>query len=138
MSAGAATTGCRSSCSRVLHRIDRFPHASKNSCSSFPHGWQGSQAAFEFQRRTIAQRRMQTLLVVDFFQKLLDQSPGFLEVAVFGAVDFLVFESLHETFRAGIVVGRCQSAHADTNAVLFELCGVVSRGILHPAVGMMD
>src|ERR1700723_3278839 len=81
---------------------------------------------------------MQALLVVDFFQKLLDQSPGFLQVAVFGAIDFLVFESLHETFRAGIVVGRCQSAHADTNAVLFELCGVVSRGILHATVRMMD
>jgi hypothetical protein len=46
---------------------------------------------------------MQALLVVDFFQKLFDQSPGFLKIAVFGAVDFLVFESLHETFRAGMV-----------------------------------
>src|SRR5271167_4802456 len=81
---------------------------------------------------------MQALLVVDFFQKLLDQSPGFLEVAVFGTVDFLVFESLHETFRSGIVVGRCQSAHADTNAVSFEWCGVVSRGILHATVRMMN
>ena len=47
-------------------------------------------------------------------------------------------ESFMKTLRAGIVVGRCQSAHADTNAVLFQLCGVVSRGILHPTVGMMD
>jgi hypothetical protein len=37
-----------------------------------------------------------------------------------------------------IVVGCCPSAHADPNAVLLELCGVVSRGILHAAVGMMD
>jgi len=37
---------------------------------------------------------MQALLVVDFFQKLFDQSPGFLKIAVFGAVAFLVFESL--------------------------------------------
>ena len=37
---------------------------------------------------------MQALLVVDFLQELPDQSLGFLEVAVLGAVDFLVFESL--------------------------------------------
>ena len=36
---------------------------------------------------------MQALLVVDFLQKLLDRSLGFLEVAILGAVDFLVFES---------------------------------------------
>src|ERR1700683_1056726 len=81
---------------------------------------------------------MQALLVVDFFQKLFDQSPGFLKIAVFGAVDFLVFESLHETFRAGIVVGHCQSTHADPNAMLLELRGVVSRSILNPTVGMRE
>src|ERR1700683_4174194 len=81
---------------------------------------------------------MQALLVVDFFQKLFDQSPGFLKIAVFGAVDFLVFESLHETFRAGIVIGRCQSTHADPNTMLLELRGVVSRSILNPTVGMMN
>ena len=37
-----------------------------------------------------------------------------------------------------IVVGCCPSAHADPNAVLLELCGVVSRGILHATVRMMD
>ena len=71
-------------------------------------------------RRTIAKRRMQALLVVDFLQELPDPSLGFLEVAVLGAVDFLVFESLNETFRLGIVVRRCQAAHADANAVLLE------------------
>src|ERR1700693_6591853 len=80
---------------------------------------------------------MQALLVVDFLQELSHQSLGFLEVAVLGAVDFLVFESLNETLRLGIVVRRRQPAHADANAVLFELCGVIPRGILHPAVGMM-
>ena len=62
---------------------------------------------------------MQALPVVDFLQELPDQNLGFLEVAL-GAVDFLVFESLNETLRLGIVVRRCQAAHADANAVLLE------------------
>ena len=47
---------------------------------------------------------MQALLVVDFLQELPDQNLGFLEVAVLGAVDFLVFESLDETLCSSIVV----------------------------------
>jgi hypothetical protein len=60
----------------------------------------------KFQRRTIAQRGMQALLVVDFLQELPNQSLGFLEVAILGAVDFFVFESLDETLCLGIVVRR--------------------------------
>src|SRR5437762_11630718 len=79
---------------------------------------------------------MQALLVVDFLQELPDQSLGFLEVAILGAVDFLVFESLDETLCLGFVVWRSQSAHADANAVLFEQCGVISRSVLHTTGGM--
>src|SRR5438128_11567540 len=48
------------------------------------------------------------------------------EVAISGdppgvqEVDHAVFESLDETLRLGIVVRRCQSAHADANAVLLK------------------
>jgi hypothetical protein len=53
---------------------------------------------------------MQALLVVDFLQELPDQSFGFLEVAILGSVDFLVFESLDETSectpRSGSLIDR--------------------------------
>ena len=37
---------------------------------------------------------MQALLVVDFLQEVSDRSLGFLQIAVVGAVDFLVFQGL--------------------------------------------
>src|SRR5271167_2579129 len=80
---------------------------------------------------------MQALLVVNFLQELSDRSFGFLQIAVFRAVDFLVFEGLDKTFRSGIVVRVRHPAHAATNAVLFQLCPVVLRSILHAPVGMV-
>jgi hypothetical protein len=47
---------------------------------------------------------MQTFLVVDFLQKLCDRGPRFFQIAIFGAVDFLVLEGFDEALGLGIVV----------------------------------
>src|ERR1700735_5135061 len=80
---------------------------------------------------------MQALLVVDFFQKLLDQSPGFLEVAVFGAVDFLILERLHKTLRHGIVVDISAPTHADVDTMLLQQGNVIPRCVLDTKVRMV-
>src|SRR5262249_8059 len=99
--------------------------------------WGAREMALELQGRTITERRMQTLAVVDFVQELANRSPCLFQAAIFGAIDFLVLESFNKTLRLRIVIGRSGAAHADADAVLLKFCGVVARSILHTAIGMM-
>lgn len=62
---------------------------------------------------------------------------GLGQIRVFVAVDFLVLERLHEQLALGVVVGVAAPAHADLDAVGFEQIGIISRCILHTAVGVM-
>jgi hypothetical protein len=82
-----------------------------------PQRARGPQAALELQRRTIAKRRMQTFLVVDFLQKLCDRGLRFFQIAIFGAVDFLVLEGFDEALGLGIVVRGSGAARANTDEV---------------------
>src|SRR5438128_2571750 len=74
-------------------RLDRFPDASKNSCARLSQ-FGFHQLALEFRWRHITQSRVQPLLVVHLFQEVTDTAAGFALVAVIGAVDFIVFQSL--------------------------------------------
>src|SRR2546422_5094230 len=70
---------------------------------------------------------MQALLVVDFLQELPDQSLGFIEVAVLGAVDFLVFESLNDAHR-----GRNGVPTQAVDAVASVTCARLQGPVLLP------
>jgi hypothetical protein len=45
---------------------------------------------------------MQSLLVIDLLEELLDGCLGFLEITVLRAVDFLVFQGLKESLRQAL------------------------------------
>src|SRR5579872_857017 len=55
------------------------------------HGTCRLRLPFEFFRRTVAERRMQSLLIVVSFDKFLDVSAQVIEVAVLVGVDLLPF-----------------------------------------------
>src|SRR5260370_16530812 len=69
---------------------------------------------------------------------MLDRGAGFSEVAVFLPVHLLVLERLHEGLTGRVVVRISLPAHADLNLPRFQQIGIILRGVLHPAVGMMD
>ena len=71
--------------------MERFPDALENSLSSAPRSG-FLVIAFELGGRQIAERRMQPLLVVDFFEELADGSAGLGQVPVFVAENLLVLE----------------------------------------------
>src|ERR1035437_2371027 len=99
------------------HRMDRFPHASENSYGLLRQNrhqrWWRRLQTFELGGRTIAQRRMQPLLVVDLLQKLADASPGFGQVAILAAIDFLALQRFHERLTGRVVPGIAAARHAD-------------------------
>src|ERR1700688_1581521 len=80
---------------------------------------------------------MQTLLVVDFLQELFNRWLGFLQVAVFGAVDFLILERLHKTLRHGIVVDISAPTHPDVDTMLLQQGNVIPRWVLDTKVRMV-
>src|SRR5271165_3740201 len=123
----------------------RFPRApSFFVCRSCGHlrwvGWsrRNKQRAFEFDRRQIAEGRMQPLAVIDLFDELSDMGSGLGQVAVFLPVNLFVLERFHERFAGSIVVWVAPAAHADADSVLFEQPGVIVRCVLNAAVGMVS
>ena len=93
---------------------------------------------FKFFRRTVAQRRMQSLLIVVPVDKFLDVSAQVIEIAILVGVDFFPLQSLQKTFAAGVVVRIRRAAHARNHSMPFENGAIVFAGILHAAIGMMD
>src|SRR3954454_6109693 len=70
------------------------------------------QVCLELDRRSIAERRMQPLAVVDLFDEGADLLAGIIDVAIVSSVDLLLLERLHEALGLGIVVGIADAAHA--------------------------
>ena len=68
-------------------------------------------------RRNIAQRRVPPFRIIDSFQEFSDPGVGFLEMAVFVAVNLLLFESLHEGFAGCLGLRVSLATHADREAV---------------------
>src|SRR4029077_16694493 len=96
-----------------------------------------AQVALELLWRTITERRMQALAVVDFLQELANRSPCIFRAAIFRAIDFLVFQSFDKALRLRIVVGGSDAAHADADAVLLEFCSIAQGSVMHAAIGVM-
>src|SRR2546426_2309971 len=61
---------------------------------------------FELHRRPVSERGMQPQPIVVAFQKLFDMRLEILQIAIFPAINLLLFESLHKTFTGGIGEGR--------------------------------
>jgi len=72
---------------RRLHRMDRFPHALKNSSSKAPRSGvlvvARRQVRLELRRRHVAQRRVQTPLVVNLLEKGRDGRQRLGQIAIF-------------------------------------------------------
>src|SRR5580704_15780973 len=68
--------------------------------------------------RKITECRVQSMPIVDALQEIPDTGEGFLEIAIFVAVDLFVFQGLHEGLASRVVVGVALAAHADLGLVL--------------------
>src|SRR5262245_54466306 len=80
------------------HRTDRFRHALENarlaSCVSL---WRRhSQVLLELHGRSVAKRRVESFLVVQPLEEMLDRGPRLRQIAVFLPMHLFVFERLHE------------------------------------------
>src|SRR5216684_2201949 len=97
--------------------------------------WRGS--ILELGWRNIPESRMKSLLIIDTLQEFADTGASVMEIAVFVAVDLLVFQRFHEGFAGRIVVRVSFAAHADGGAVLLQHRSVVLRSVLHTAIGVV-
>jgi len=68
------------------------------------------------------------------FQKRNDVLTSFVDGRINAAVDLFEFQSLHEAFRFGVVIGISFAAHASANVVLLQQVNVVATTILHAAI----
>src|ERR1700690_531687 len=60
------------------------------------------QSALKLPRRTIVQRRVQTLFVVDLLQELADLGTSVKHIPIFRSVYLFLLEGLHERLTSGI------------------------------------
>ena len=74
--------------------------------------------SFEFFWRLVAERGMQSFLVVVLVDEFLDVTMQILEVAVLVRVDFLALERLDEALATSVIVGIGRPTHARNYAVL--------------------
>lgn len=51
---------------------------------------------FELSGREVAKRRVKSFLIIDTVQKFAEAGLGLVEIAVFVAIDLLVFQRLHK------------------------------------------
>ena len=77
---------------------------------------------------------MEAFLIVNDFQEVADALFGFLEVAVFVNMDFLLFEGFEEAFHPGVIVRIAFSAHAEAETSFFQSFDILIAGILDPTV----
>src|SRR5439155_27282626 len=82
--------------------------------------------------------RVQTMAIVDVFEKGAYRRTRMVYVAVGPSVDLLLLERLHEALRLGVVVGTADAAHARPDVMRLQDGGVIAACVLHAAVGMVD
>src|SRR5260370_6241437 len=71
-------------------------------------------------RRAISQCRMQTQAIVVSVDELFRMLGKLVEIRILVAVDFLLFQGLHEAFTSRIIVGIGRTAHARGHVARFE------------------
>jgi len=62
------------------------------------------QICLKLDGRSIGERRVQALTIVDLLQEVADGRACLGDIAISSAIDFFVFERLHEAFRLGVVI----------------------------------
>src|SRR5271166_881579 len=80
----------------------------------------------------VAERRVQTLGVVDGVDEGADLAAGVVDVGVGSGVDLLLLERLHEAFRLGVVVRIGRPAHADGDLPVLQPRKIGDRGVSTP------
>src|SRR5580698_6797243 len=124
--------------SERLHRMERFPYASKNSYGKSPRsGILFLELGFERHRSQVAQRRVQALAVVHLVDEVRQAGADFVPVAIPVQIHLLALQRFHKAFGLGIVVRIAGAAHADPESGRFQQRHVVLGSVLHAAIGMM-
>src|SRR5215471_14167628 len=89
-----------------------------------------TQCCFVLVRRSIIQRRMQPLTIVDGFDKDPDSASGLVQIAVAASVDLLLLQGFHEALGFGVVVRIADTAHARLDVMRRKDFRVLGAGIL--------
>jgi len=92
----------------------------------------------ELHGRQIAERRVQSAMVIKLVDKAREPRYHVFETAIVIEIDFLTFEGFHKTLGLGIVVGIATPAHRTDKTMLGQNLAIAFRGVLRPAVGMVD
>jgi hypothetical protein len=96
-----------------------------------------AKGGFELKGRSVSERRVQAVAVVDICDEAIDPAAGVTEVGEGLAVD-LGLQCLHEAFGLGVVEGIAQSAHADGDVAIGQSLAIGDGGVLHAAIGVVD
>ena len=84
------------------------------------------------------QGRMQSLLIIDPFDKVGNSVFHILQGSILPKIDFFVFQGLDKTLRNRIVIGVPFPGHADLKPTAEQGMDVIVRRILNPPIRMMD
>ena len=117
-------------------RIDRFPHALKNS-QRVPTSWSAVPASFELLRGLVSQGGVEPEPVVIMLDELFEVGVQLVDVLVFVYIDLLPLEGLDEALAEGIVVRIAGAAHAGQDAVDVQKRRVLLGSVLDAAIGVM-
>src|SRR4029434_4339153 len=88
--------------------------------------------------RQVTQSRMQSLLIVNFVEKVRQAALHILEAVVIPQIDLLIFKVLHETLCRRTIIRVAFARHADTHLGCLSLLYIGVTGVLYPAVRMMN
>ncbi len=92
----------------------------------------------ELHRRQRAQRRVDTLVLVDLIQEAPDLRVGIGEVPLLSQRHLLVFTGPQQPFSVAILAWLALLGHADRDPALLHLRDVGRRGVLHALVAVVD
>lgn len=75
--------------------------------------------------------------IINRLNKLSDTFVDIGQIAVFRAINFLVFEGFHERLGLGIVVGIALATHANGDAMLLQQLRAIAASVLDALIRMM-
>src|SRR6185503_12153388 len=90
----------------------------------------------EVNRRTVAQRTMGTVAIVEAFDVIEDLRASLGAGFKATAIDQLQFECAPEAFHGGIVITVAAATHRGDQAGLTESLTIIATGVLNSAIGV--
>src|SRR5467141_1469251 len=88
--------------------------------------------------RTICQRRMQSLHIVDLLDEVCNMPAQFVDSTVLPCLQFLVFQRLDKALAFAVLPGRAWPAHAQDCATGFQSINITLRSVLDALIGVVD